>query len=203
MFGAGKTRIGDEFVAQIQNLLNHPDDPFQKYCPVEKSSLPELLEILKKFTHAQSRYYDLTNVSTFREVVSALTRETPRVGLEQEDLQNFFLQQCLRSEIPVFFHFDEIGHFPADDLRRLRAACWEALKHLQKEQLENSFPFFFFSGRGAAYLELGTGGSPVQSHWLILEPLQTSHVLEVLNRSTTSDSLPCFTLVFQKMNVFK
>lgn len=43
------------------------------------------------------------------------------------------------------------------------------------------FLFFLFSGRGAAYDELGSCGSDIGSHWLILEP---HHVKRVINEST-------------------
>ena len=82
------------------------------------------------------------------------------------------------------YHFDEVGMFSANDLRHLRDSCWRALRELSDKHLKTSFPFFYFSGRGAAYRELGSHGSPVQSHWLILEPLEVSHLNEILNKST-------------------
>ena len=69
-------------------------------------------------------------------------------------------------------------------MRQLRDSCWRALTLLRDEHLKTSFPFFYFSGRGASYRELGSHGSPVPSHWLILEPLEVSHLNEVLSKST-------------------
>lgn len=52
MYGAGKTRIGSEFVKQTRVLLK--EDVYHKYCPVYlKPYLPELLPILKTFSGAR------------------------------------------------------------------------------------------------------------------------------------------------------
>lgn len=53
----------------------------------------------------------------------------------------------------LFFHFDEVGDMVVDDLRALRNPCWSSFVHMK---LDTCFPFFFFSGRGAAYNQFGS-----------------------------------------------
>jgi hypothetical protein len=107
-----------------------------------------------------------------------------------------FLQMCseiisllnVRNLPLIFFHFDEVGMFSANDLRELRNSCWKALCLLSDEHLKTSFRFFYFSGRRAAYREMSCHGSPVLSHWLFLEPLEVGHLNEILNKSTMQGS---------------
>lgn len=68
-------------------------------------SLPELLPIVEAFS---GQRYDLTKAASF---YSAAWR--------------FLLIMTWQHYIPIFFHFDEIGHFNVDDLRDLRNSCWQ------------------------------------------------------------------------------
>lgn len=62
MYGAGKTRIGSEFVNQTRVLLEE-EDTFHQYCPEHlKSRLPELLPIVEAFS---GQRYDLTKAASF------------------------------------------------------------------------------------------------------------------------------------------
>ena len=81
------------------------------------------------------------------------------------DFSDYIVKECSGNS-PVMFHFDEIGRFPVDELRELRNACFEALLSFDAERLKESPPFFFFSGREAAYNELGSLISPIGSHWV-------------------------------------
>lgn len=94
------------------------------------------------------------------------------------------MDKCKNSACPLFFHFNEVGHFDGENLRALRDGCLSVLKALYNapEIARKSFPFFFFSGRGLAYDELRMAGrhSPVGSHWLILEPLKRVHVQKII-----------------------
>ncbi len=95
---------------------------------------------------------------------------------------------CDVAESPFFFHFDEVGVFDVCSLQELRNDCWELVIQLAKSgDLMDNFPFFFLSGRGAAYDELGSPSSPIGSHWLILEPLESQHVKTLINESTFSN----------------
>ncbi len=61
MYGAGKTRIGIEFMGQVASLLKeNKNEVFKKYCrKVWLQDLPELLLILEKFCRGDIRYFDL------------------------------------------------------------------------------------------------------------------------------------------------
>ncbi len=187
MYGAGKTRIGDEFVNQIGVLLEQ-ENAFHEYCPGNlKYYLPELLAILKEFSGARTKWYDLNEMD-----FAGFVKDTVPNSYNSEDtgtghgitLSNFLVKECVSADAPIFFHFDEVGNFNVDDLRSLRYSCLRTIRKLDSYSLKTSFPFFFFSGRGAAYSELNSSGSIVGSHWLILEPLKRSHVTKVMNEST-------------------
>ena len=189
MYGAGKSRIGRDFVEQTSILLKDNDAyAYHEYCPHHlKSELPELLPILEQFSGARSYRYDLNLAESFEEVVSQCQRIV--VDRNQKQLfANFLFEKCVSADSPIFFHFDEVGRLGVDDLRRLRDSCWLCLQALDYQQLQRCFPFFFFSGRDAAYDQLGSAGSPVGSHWLILEPLERTHVISLLKKSTWVDS---------------
>ena len=187
MYGAGKTRIGQEFVEKTSML----EEKFVHYCPQHlRGQLPELLPVVKEFSSAQTVRYDL-NV---RESFSAFARKClgDSYDSKEDEIGNFskfLLKQCASAASPIFFHFDEVGSLDANSLRRLRNSCWDCLVCLDNQQLlQTCFPFFFFSGRDAAYDELGSSGPPIGSHWLILEPLERIHVRKVLNEATFDGS---------------
>ena len=182
MYGAGKTRLGMEFVKQIPVILKQ-EDLIDKYFPKELvKHKHELLSIIETFSHAETKRFDLTTYSTFLDFTGDFPNPSNRCPVSV--LKDYIVAECEKSSSPIFFHFDEVGMFSANDFRELRDSCWRALRELSDEHLKTSFPFFYFSGRGAAYLELGSHGSRIQSHWLILEPLEVSHLNEVLNKST-------------------
>ena len=182
MYGAGKTRLGQEFVNQIPVILKQ-EDLIDKYIPEHLvMDKHDLLSIIETFSHAETKRFDLTTYSTFLDFTGDFPN--PSNNIPTYLLSDYIIAECEKSSSPIFFHFDEVGNFSATDLRQLRNSCWRALYLLRDEHLKTSFPFFYFSGRGAAYRELGSHGSPVQSHWLILEPLEVSHLNEVLSKST-------------------
>jgi hypothetical protein len=181
MYGAGKTRIGREFVKQVCCLLNDNGEAFTQYYP--HALLRDILPILKTFSHAKTYHFDL-GLLNFNDFVAELCMDHDVSKVVS--FGRYLLNECIKNKNPVFFHFDEIGNFTVDDLRALRDSCWFCLKKLTKDQLSTCFPFFFFSGRGAAYTEIG---SPVGSHWLILQPLNCEAVKKVLDDSTFRNSL--------------
>ena len=191
MYGAGKTRIGNEFIHQIRDLSADLSDDssddlsnniFQTYCPsVLKKRLPDLLPIVQQFSaNAVDEYIDCGTLENYQGLLRRLKTDC---------FTEYVLNTCAEKKKPVFFYLDELGNFGVDNLREVRDACFSALKYLPKEQLAaGHFPFFFFSGRGTAYDQLGSPGSAVESHWLILEPLKVEHVKEVLSKSTFAGS---------------
>ena len=98
-----------------------------------------------------------------------------RIGYES--LAQFVADMCDIVGKPVLIHFDEIGIFKVEELRKLRDNCYQSWEYcVDNKSTDFNVPLFFFSGRGAAYNELGSVSSNVCSHWLILEPLLTQHV---------------------------
>ena len=182
MYGAGKTRLGSEFFSQIPVILKQ-ESLIDKYFPHEwLRNKHDLLSIIETFSHAETKHFNLTTFDTFPEFIQEFPNPSNK-GLKGV-LVDYIIAECEKSSSPIFFHFDEVGVFSADDLRALRDSCWRALCQLSDKHLKTSFPFFYFSGRGAAYRELGSSGSRFKSHWLILEPLEVSHLNEILNKST-------------------
>ena len=183
MYGAGKTRLGTEFVKQIPVILKQ-EDLINKYFPnhLVIDDKHDLLSIIERFSHAETKRFDLGRCYTFRQFIDKFPNPSNKFSVSV--LIDYIIAECEKSSSPIFFHFDEVGLFSGSDLQQLRDSCWEALCQLSDKHLKTSFPFFYFSGRGAAYRELGSRGSPIQSHWLILEPLEVSHLNEVLNKST-------------------
>ena len=182
MYGAGKTRLGSEFVSQIPVILKQ-ENLIDKYFPPNWVFYKhDLLSIIEKFSQAETKRFDFSGFQTFRQILRRFPNSSNEVPTDV--LIDYIIAECEKSSSPIFFHFDEVGMFSASDLRQLRDSCWMALRELSDENLKTSFPFFYFSGRGASYRELGSYGSPVRSHWLILEPLEVSHLNEILNKST-------------------
>lgn len=180
MYGAGKTRIGREFLKQVQVLLKDQNKTaFNRFCPADlRDDLKDLLAIVSEFPSAATEYFDLSTYTDFKDFMKDIT--------EEDSLSKYILGKCMEKKCPVFFHFDEVGNFNVSNLRFLRDHCFRALKEVKDVR---SYPLFFFSGRGAAYNELGTTStSVVGSHWLILEPLQHDHVKEIIEQSTLNDS---------------
>lgn len=169
MYGAGKTRLGSEFISQLKILK---DTTFKKYCPNFLSPhIEDLMKIIVEHHAAIRVIFDATGAASFK----ALER------MLGGSLKQLMCDICDVARQPVFFHFDEIGGMEADGIRELRLSCFHTSLELKSQ---NCFPFFFLSGRGAACDELGTANSPMGSHWIILEPLQRCHVQEMIRRST-------------------
>jgi len=173
-------------------LLKESPEAFTKYAP--RRATANLKKILETFSSGKPRYklFDCRNLETFADLV----KTTLGSGATLLDFSDYIIRECSGNS-PVMFHFDELGIFPADDLRQLRNACLRALASFDDERLKESPPFFFFSGREAAYNELGSLVSPIGSHWLILEPMETDHVLKIIADSTTLDTMdePAFPFV--------
>jgi len=93
-------------------------------------------------------------------------------------------EMCVKAAKPLFFVFDECGSLSVDDLSLLRNSCRFVWEFMNAEELMTCYPFFYFCGRGTAYNELGTEGSPVGSHWLTLQPLEPEHVKTILQGAT-------------------
>ena len=182
MYGAGKTRLGIEFLNQINHYLDrdHDHEVFERHCPLSyKKEVKELTRIIPEFRDASRVYIlltgDMNTVEKFLE------------SIQYKSLTDFILDMCDVAEKPVFFHFDELGVFDVVQLRLMRDSCLHSL--ISMERYASNFPLFFFSGRGAAYNELGSETSSIGSHWLILEPLQVPHVVTIMLKSC-----PCFEL---------
>ena len=182
MYGAGKTRLGSEFVKQIPVILKQ-ESLIDKYFPPDWVSIKhDLLSIIETFSHAKTKHFNFSVCPTFHHFMEKFPNPSNKSAINL--LTEYIIAECEKSSSPIFFHFDEVGRFSASDLRDLRDSCWGALFELSDKHLKTSFPFFYFSGRGAAYQDLGSCGSRIQSHWLILEPLEVSHLNEVLSKST-------------------
>lgn len=134
MYGAGKTRIGCEFLKQVQVLLKDKNKAaFHQFCPVElKLDIEDLLEIVSEFPSAAREYFDLSNYQNF----ATDCRSTA-------DFSEYILGKCKEKMCSVFFHFDEVGTFDVTNLRLLRDCCFRALKKLKDVHL---YPLFFFQG---------------------------------------------------------
>ena len=177
MYGAGKTRLGEEFIGQIGRLLESDNlHIFKKFCPSALlRCLSSLLDILREFRGAERVYHSMVREET-------ITCFCEKIGYK--DVSEYILSKCNDIGKPVFFHFDEVGGCSVHELCKLRNQCWESLPQLTPKLLATAFPFFFFSGRGAAYSELGRGNSQICSHWLILEPLKKQHINTILLKSS-------------------
>lgn len=189
MYGAGKTRFGIEFITETKAILAMKDaeDIYKQFCPPQYVMvLPQLLSIVQEFAMNASgmKYFDVGTRTTFQEFLSSSQFPTES-KLNSENFPTYILKECESAQAPLFWHFDEIGHFDIDNLCQLRNCCFEAVKYIQPNA--SSFPFFLFSGRGAVYNELEQM-QVVGSHWLILEPLRSEHVIQILHGSTYSGS---------------
>lgn len=185
MYGAGKTRMGQEFIKQTKTLLSENIGVYTQFCPVScKKVLLELIEILKEFCDvANIEYQDMSTINQFESLIRRYSSELTTITFP-----SYLSKKC--ENLAIFFHFDEIGKFDAQNLRALRNCCFEALHEYRKQYMKYKnnpattsypfFPFFYFSGRGAPYNELGSAASCVGSHWLILEPLQLEHAKKVI-----------------------
>lgn len=122
MFGAGKTRIGREFIGQLSLTTN---DIFEKYCPLYmKHCLQQLLDIVREFsTSAKYCRYDCLGVETYDDLCKCYA---PKFT----SMSQYIVDECAKSQSCLFFHFDEIGDFSDGNLRRLRNACLYALKEI-------------------------------------------------------------------------
>eukprot|EP00475_Leptophrys_vorax_P021267 TRINITY_DN2897_c0_g1_i1.p1 TRINITY_DN2897_c0_g1~~TRINITY_DN2897_c0_g1_i1.p1 ORF type:complete len:602 (-),score=141.24 TRINITY_DN2897_c0_g1_i1:105-1733(-) len=108
-------------------------------------------------------------------------RLNPQDGSIMTALSNF----CERKKSPVLFHFDEAGGLTIKLIRYLREECLWIFKDLNTSRVHGEssplfeyFPFFFFSGRGLAFEDLGQNVeiSEMGSKWVILRPLSTTHI---------------------------
>ncbi len=182
MYGAGKTRLGQEFVTQLPKLISEKRHVFEKYWRGKIGPLKDLMDILVQFADAK-----------FAQIVlhdSAAIFASFLADMQVNDFTEFLCDICDIAECPVFIHIDELGCLPAKELRVMRDACYKCVVSLGKSgNLKSSFPFFYFSGRGAPYDELGSSSSPIASHWLILEPLKIEHVQILMQNSTFTPSL--------------
>ena len=181
MFGAGKTRLGSEFLKQVCSYFHNCPDVFEEYCPPTLlCDLEALVEIVKEFRDATHVFIEFGSTTTCLDFLELK-------GYSK--LEYFITDVCDVSEKPVFFHFDEVGYMTVNELRSLRDGCLQSLKNLMAENRHaRNFPLFFFSGRGAAYNELGYISSNVSSKWLILEPLHIPHVKTIIQSVSNSRS---------------
>lgn len=131
MYGAGKTRMGQEFIKQTKKLLSENISVFTHFCPVScRQVLSELLEIIREFCDmADIEYQDSSSINQFEGLIQRCSSELTVV--------TFPLYLCKRCEhVTIFFHFDEIGQFDAHNLRALRNSCFEALQEYQKQYMK-------------------------------------------------------------------
>lgn len=178
MYGAGKTRLGSEFLVVLSRLIAD-ENILKKYAIDGVAYTPSLFSILQHFVHAKYVKFALTGSdSTFDSFVSGLE-------LGQCSFTSFLCDVCDVAESDVFFHVDEVGSMNAVELRQLRDAFYSFVKkRAALKELNSNIPFFFFSGRGAPYDELGSITSPIGSHWLILEPLKIEHVRHLIKTAS-------------------
>ena len=142
------------------------------------AKLAEIKDMLSYFAAASVyKRYDLTNLKSFARVAYIVCGDKNAIPKE---LAVVMKKMCVDEGRPIFFHFDECGDLPVDDLRDLRSACWNVLENMNANELKTCFPFFYFSGRGTVYDELGSVGGTFGSHWLTLEPLERNHVATTL-----------------------
>ena len=177
MYGAGKTRLGEEFINELKGVLE------KKQWKVLTDLNEEVLNVMKEFAdNAVPKYYHFNSVNSFSEASGIICGESLN---EHRKLAIEMKKICVNENRPVFFIFDECGALSVDALRSLRQSCWNLLEIMSPDELNRCFPFFYFCGRGTAYDELDSNNSSlVGSHFLTLEPLMPDHVKDVLKRST-------------------
>lgn len=79
-------------------------DDFVQYCPeFLKRYLPELLQIVKEFSGAQTIRYDLTEIECFHDFAIACMGGTVDTGHAVRLLSRFLLKQCASTASPIFF----------------------------------------------------------------------------------------------------
>lgn len=150
MYGAGKTRLGVEFVNKVCWLLDNDKDVFKRFCPPALCDVcDDLLKIVSVFRKAKTVRVSAHGLKSYNSILEKLY---------YSKLTCFIEDTCGIAGTPVLFHFDEIGEFNVDELRSLRDECmstWQTIVTAANPCV-GKFPFFFFSGRGVAYNELGS-----------------------------------------------
>ena len=182
MFGAGKSRLGESFIEELPHILQENAYPMVDMVGDSEEDAANIRKIATHFAESGILMsFDLSSCRSFGAVSELICGERL--------LEPFFLGKalkkiCVEAGRPVMFMFDECGDMTVDKLRDLRVSCRSVLQSMSLDELNKCFPFFYFCGRGLAYDQLGSKGSPVGSHWIILEPLQRDHVKKIVMEST-------------------
>jgi hypothetical protein len=100
MYGAGKTRLGQEFVNQIPVILKQ-ESLIDKYFPPDWVFYKhDLLSIIETFSHAETKRFDLTTYSTFLDFTGDFPN--PSNNIPTYLLSDYIIAECEKSSSDFF-----------------------------------------------------------------------------------------------------